>query len=141
KADTYARMLAITRTDYINDDLSALTTVPQRLGRGGMLKLNDIGWAAALNNSSFFTSGNANVNTGVADMTPGGLAATETIFLSQTDPDGLPLGSMPKVLRVPTAPKSAAETLMMSDLLVSGSTTAIPSANPWKGRFAVVSSP
>lgn len=142
KADTYAKMLAITRTDIINDDLGALTSVPRRLGRGGMLKLNDIFWTAFLDNSAFFTSGRVNVNTAVADMTIGGLAATETIFMDQTDPDGKPLGVMPAILLVPTPLKPAANTLMTSERLIDGTATgAQGDGNIWRGRFKVESSP
>lgn len=142
KADTYAKMLAITRQDMINDDVGALTNVPRRLGRGSKLKLNDIGWAEFLDNSTFFTAGNGNVNTGVADMTVGGLAATEAIFEAMTDPDGKPLGAMPTVLLVPTALKAAAMTLMSSERLIDGTGTTIQGdANIWRGRFKVLSSP
>lgn len=140
KADTYGIMFAVTRQDYINDDLGALSTVPRKIGRGGMLKLNDIGWAKFLNNSAFFTSGRNNVNTAVADMTPGGLSATETIFMSQTDADGKPLGATPRILLVPTALSSAASTLMSSQGFIGGSTT-VPGGNIWAGRFQVESSP
>lgn len=142
KADTYARMLAITRQDIINDDLGALTAVPRRLGRGAALKLNDIFWSEFLNNSSFFSSGNNNVNTGVANMTVGGLTATETIFMNQTDPDGKPLGSLPAILVVPTALKVPANTLMRSERLITGATSVTQGdANPYAGRFRVESSP
>jgi len=142
QADTYAKMLAITRTDIINDDLGALTAVPRRLGRGGALKLNDIFWTAFLDNSTFFKSANSNVNEGVADMTVGGLEATETIFLNQTDPDSKPLGVQPKILLVPTAIKAAALTLMASERLIDGSsTTKQGDANIYRGRFRVESSP
>lgn len=138
QVETFARMLAITRQDMINDDLGALTAIPRRLGRGGMLMLNDIFWTEFLNNGSFFTSGNANVNTGVADMTSGGLSATEVIFMAQTDPDGKPLGTEPRILLVPTALKSAAKTLMTSEKMLG---TAGPDGNPWRERFRVESSP
>jgi len=142
QADTYARMLAITRKDIINDDLGALTAVPRRLGRGGALKLNDIFWEAFLDNSTFFASGNSNVNTGVADMTVGGLEATETIFLNQTDPDSKPLGVMPKILLVPTALKAAALGLMASERIIDGTSTGRQGdANIFRGRFSVESSP
>lgn len=141
KADTYARMLAITRQDIINDDLGALTAVPRRLGRGAGLKLNDIFWTVFLNNSSFFTGGRNNVNTGVADMTVGGLTATETIFMDQTDPDGKPLGLMPAIILVPTALKVPANTLMRSERLITGASATIGEANPYAGRFRVESSP
>lgn len=143
KADTYAKMLAITEDDIINDDLGALTAVPRRLGRGAGLKLNDLFWTVFLGaeTAGFFASGNSNVNTGVADMTIGGLSATEIIFMNQTDPDGKPLGIMPKIIVVPTALKAAATTLMNSERLITGSTTTQGDGNIWKDRFRVESSP
>jgi hypothetical protein len=141
KADTYARMLAITRNDIINDDLGALTAVPRRLGRGAGLKLNDIFWTRFLDNSAFFTSGRNNVNEGVADMTVGGLTATETIFMNQVDPNGKPLGLMPALLLVPTALKVPANSLMRSERLITGGTGTLGEANPYAGRFRVESSP
>jgi hypothetical protein len=142
QADTYAAMLAITRKDMINDDLGALTAVPRRLGRGGMLKLNDIFWTEFLNNSSFFTSGNSNVNEGVADMTLGGLAATEAIFMNQTDPDSKPLSTEPRIILVPTALKATAVALMdPQGVMITGASSTIPNVNPFRGRFRVESSP
>lgn len=147
QADTYATMLAITRKDIINDDLGALTAVPRRLGRGGALKLNDIFWTEFLGlvSANFFASGNSNINTAVADMTIGGLAATETIFMNQTDPDGKPLGIMPKIVLVPTALKATAVALLDaqrgSSVLITGASATIPNANVFQGRFRVESSP
>ena len=141
KAETYGRMLAITRTDYINDDLGAITAVPMKLGRGAGLKLNNIFWTKFLNNSSFFTSGRTNVNTAVADMTIGGLQATETIFMDQTDPNGDPLGVRPEILLVPTPLNTSARTLMSSEYLITGESTTRGGKNPFAGRFRVESSP
>lgn len=141
KADTYGRMLAITRNDYINDDLGAITSVPMKLGRGGGLKLNNIFWTKFLNNSTFFTSGRNNVNTGVANMTVGGLEATETIFMDQTDPNGDPLGLEAALLLVPTPLKSSANTIMKSERLITGTGGTMGEANPFAGRFRVESSP
>jgi hypothetical protein len=113
QADTYAAMLAITRTDFINDDIGALTAVPRRMGRGGALKLNDLFWTEFLGlvSASFFAAGNSNINTGVADMTLAGLAATETIFMRQVDPDGKPVGYTPVILLVPPALKATSVAL------------------------------
>jgi hypothetical protein len=142
QADIYARMLAITEKDIVNDDLGALTTTPQRLGRGAALKLNDLFWTVFLDNSTFFTAGRNNVNTGVADITLGGLDATETIFNDQTDPDGKPLGLTARILLVPTALKN--KTLALTDPLSriqSGLTTGQSDVNVFAGRFRVESSP
>lgn len=152
KADTYAKMLAITRQDIINDDLGALTGVPRKLGRGAALKLNDIFWTAFLagENIGFFSAthttignvGNSNFNTGAADMTIAGLTATELLFMNQIGPDGKPLGVQPAIILVPTALKAAALTLMNSEKLIDGTSTAKQGdANVFRGRFRVASSP
>ena len=144
KAETYAKMLAITEDDIINDDLGALTAVPRKLGRGAATKLNDIFWTVwnRLETDGIFAAGNNNVNTAVADMTTGGLAATETIFMNQTDPNGLPLGIMPAIIVVPTALKPAATTLMTSERLITGATSVTQGdGNIFRDRFRVESSP
>jgi hypothetical protein len=144
KADTYARMFAVNRTDIINDDLGALTSVPRRLGRGAALSLNTIFWGIFLNNSAFFTSGHSNVSTGGGSaLALAGLQTAEQKFLDQTDPDGNPLGILPAILLVPTALKATALTLMNSEFVVSGITTAggLPSKNVFAGRYSVECSP
>lgn len=139
QADTYAKMLAITRKDIINDDLGALTQVPRRLGRGAALKLNDIFWTAFLNNSTFFTSGRNNVSTDTGALGLTGLTQADTIFMNQTDPDGKPLGIMPQILLVPTALKATALQLMTSEKIKGDADE--PDGNVWRGRFRVESSP
>ncbi len=145
QADTYAKMLAITRRDIINDDTDALTSVPRKLGNGAMKLLNHIFWTEFLGavTANFFASGNSNINTGVADMTIGGLAATETIFMNQTNPDGTPLALMPAIVLVPTALKATATALLNSQgsVLITGASSTIPNANVFQGRFRVESSP
>lgn len=150
KADTYAAMLAITREDIINDDLGALTAAPQKLGRGGALKLNDIFWTAFLagESTSFFSAshtnptGGSNLNTGAADMTIAGLTATELLFLNQVDPDGKPLGIMPSIILVPNALKATAIALMdPQSKLITGASSTLPDTNVFRGRFRVLSSP
>jgi hypothetical protein len=104
RADTYGLMLSIDRRDVINDDLGAITTVPQKLGRGSGLKINDVFWTTFLNNAAFFTAGNANFISGATTaLGIDGLTAGEVAFLDQTDGDGKPIGVMPAILLVPTA--------------------------------------
>lgn len=144
RIDTYARMLAITRQDIINDDLGALNAIPRRLGRGGALKLNDIFWTEFLGlvSAGFFAAGNNNINTGVADMTIGGLAATETIFMNQTDPDGKPLAVEPRIILVPPALKATAAALLdPQSTLITGASSTVSSVNIFRGRFRLESSP
>lgn len=146
KADSYGKMLAITRQDIINDDLSALSTVPRRLGRGAALKVNDVFWTQFLNNSSFFHTDNSNVSTGngsaLGAADGAAINAAEVIFMKQTDPDGKPLGIMPRVMLVPPTLKNTAARWMGGQLIVTGaSSTTLPNVNVYQGRYTVVSSP
>lgn len=142
KADTYGIMFGISRQDIINDDLGALTEVPRRIGRGGALKINDIFWAAFLNNSAFFTSGRANYADGAATVLGvDSLATADQMFADQTDPDGKPLGLAPAILLVPNALKLKAKQLMMStELRDTTASTKYPTSNPFAGQFRPVSS-
>jgi len=137
-------LFSIRREDIINDDLGALTAIPKKIGRGGMLTLNHVFWTEFLNptTANFWHSNNSNVNTGVADMTIGGLAATEIIFMNQTDPDGNPLLAQPAILLVPTALKAAATALMdAQSKMITGASSTISDVNVFAGRFRVESSP
>lgn len=140
QVDTRGRMIGLDRRDLINDDLGALTGVSRRLGRGAASSLNRDFWTVFLNNSSFFTSGRNNVSTGAGSaLSLAGLDAANQKFVMQTDPDGEPMGVMPKILLVPPALEATAMQLM-SDILISGNTTATGNRNPWGGRFIVRSS-
>jgi len=142
QAKTYGRMFSITRQDIINDDLDALTAVPRRIGRGAMLKLNDVFWTTFLDNSSFFAAGNNNVVTGAGSaLALAGLEAVEVVFANQTDPDGKPLGIMPAILLVPPTLRHTARQLMNSGAIVTGEDTTIPAGNTFQGAFTVESSP
>jgi hypothetical protein len=142
KADTYAVMLGIDRQSLINDDLGALTTVGRRMGRGAALSLNDAFWTVFLNNSSFFTAGNNNVSTGAGSAlaTADGAAinAAEVKFRNQTDPDGKPLGSMPKIMLVPPTLNNTGARWMGSQLFVGS--TGLGDNNIFGGRYNVVTS-
>jgi hypothetical protein len=56
QAKTYGKMLGITRTQIINDDLGAFDDLRARLGRGAAKKFANVFWTAFINNSSFFTT-------------------------------------------------------------------------------------
>lgn len=144
QASSYAVLLGIDRRDLINDDLGAFTTATVRVGRGGALKINDIFWSVFLNNSSFFTSGNANVSTGGGSvLASAGLKAADRIFRIQTDPDGLPLAVMPRILLAPPTLWYAARELMNSSFMVGNTTTDAlkPSNNIFQGAYQLVTSP
>lgn len=149
QAKTYAKMLAITRNDLINDDLGALTAVPRGLGRGSGLKLNKVFWTAFLDNSDFFKSANNNIST-TTPLSIDGLTAAELLFLDQTDPDGNPLALMPSILLVPNALHVLAGQIMKStgvnefvtddDASSISDRQMVGNANPHAGKFSVVRS-
>lgn len=64
QANTYAKMFALTRKDWINDDLGAFQDIRTRLGRGSSKKFNKVFWTAFINNSSFFTTARTNYISG-----------------------------------------------------------------------------
>lgn len=150
-AATYAKMLSITRQDIINDDLSVLSAVPMMLGRGAALKQNEVFWTEFMNNSSFFNAthntagdtGNSNYASGApaSSLSVAGLTAAELLFFNQVDPNGKPLGVMPKILLVPNALNVAA-TQLMCDTEVRDTTasTKYTTGNPHAGKFNVVRS-
>jgi hypothetical protein len=137
-AETYGIMTSVTRNDLINDDLGALTAVPQRIGRGGALKLNDVFWASFQDDSTFFTTGRGNKKTTAGALSLSNLKAIATLFRKLKDPDGNPVAVEPRVLLVPSDIELSAAEIMGSALLVGGS-SAGPNVNVLAGRYQVVS--
>jgi hypothetical protein len=137
-AETYGIMTSVTRNDLINDDLGALTAVPQRIGRGGALKLNDVFWASFQDDSAFFTTGRGNKKTTAGALSLANLKAIATMFRKLKDPDGNPVAVDPRILLVPSDIELAAAEIMGSALLVGGSSAA-PNVNVLAGRYQVVS--
>lgn len=142
QADTYGKMFGITRKDLINDDLNALSAVPNRIGRGGGLKLNDVFWKEFLDNSAFFASGNNNYFEGASSaLGIDSLTTAETTFMDQVDPDGKPLSIMPEILLVPNGLYVTGSTIENATQLrdtTSGRKT--PTDNPHRGKFRTVRS-
>ena len=143
QAKSYGRMLGIDRRDLINDNAGAYSTVNKRLGRGGALKLNNVGWGTFLNNAAFFTAGNGTALTGGGSaLSLAGLTAAEAAFRTLRDPDGNLMGVAPMTLLVPTALRATAWTLMNGTITVgtpAGNALA-PNSNPFAGMFDVVDS-
>ena len=137
QANTYAKMLSITRTDIINDDLGALTDVPRRLGRAAMMKFRRLFWTAFTASDGFFASGNGNiVGTGDERLSEAGLTTALQAFRAQSSPaaDGAKLiGGKPAVLLCPPALEIAARRQLNSSNIVSGTDGMIPSGNPFQG--------
>jgi phage major head subunit gpT-like protein len=145
KAETYGKMFGIPRQDIINDDLGALTQMPQKIGRGGGLKLNDVFWTEFVaDHATFFNTDNSKGNYQEGSGTVLGidsLTAAETIFLDKTDADGKPLGLGAEILLVPNALFTKATTLMAAqEVRDTTASTKYATSNPHAGKFNVVRS-
>ena len=139
KAETYALMLSIDRTDIINDDLGAITTVPRKLGSGSGKTINEVFWAAFMANSGFFTVGNKNYISGADTvLSIDGLTKAEVTFMDQVDSDGKPIGVLPSILLVPTALSAMGSQLFKSlELRDNAAGVKYPITNPHQGKFRV----
>lgn len=142
RAKTFGKLFAITRTDIINDDMGALTAVPQRLGRGAKLKFNKVFWAAFMDNASFFSSDNANYFEGAGTVLGiDSLTTAEQKFLDQTDPDGDPVSIAPEILLTPNALSTKATSLTRdTEIRDTTANTKSTTGNPHAGKFRPVRS-
>ena len=136
-AKSYGRISSITRRDIINDDLGALTVVPQRLGRGAALRFNTNFWAEfAANNATYFERATAGAGNAFSLTS---LKAAVAAYRKLTDADGQPLGVAPALLLLPPELEIAGAEAMGS-ALVHGASGVTPSTNVLAGRYQVVSS-
>lgn len=135
QADTYGKMFAVTRADYINDDLGSLTAVPRELGYGANEAFNDVFWTAFLGNTWDNTSGG--VMSAAAALAT--IAAAENAFFDLTKPNGEPITITPNVMLMPNGTYRIAKDAIMSPVVTGGSTT-VPATNSFAGDYDVVRS-
>lgn len=123
-ADTYGVAITITRQDIINDDLGAITKVPQLIGMTAGESFNLVFWTEFLNNSSFFSSSNSNLVTG-ADyvLSTKGLDAGIKAFRALKNEAGVRTNRTPKILLVPAGLESTANGLYTSQNLIADGVT------------------
>lgn len=155
-ADTYAKGYTTTRQAIINDDLSALSRIPQLFGRGAALTLNYVFWKVFLTGldsqgATMFSAGRKNLLTGASSvLSSAALTLAEKTFNEQVGPDGQPLAMNADILLVPPALKNVASRLFTSDKLYeavtglastsSKSTELVPGDNPHVNLYRPVMS-
>ena len=139
RVNTYARMFGVTRNDIINDDLGALQSVPQTLGRGAAVALEGAFWTLVLaNTGSFFSGAKGNYQSGAGtalDITSLGAAVTK--MRQAVDADGVPVLVVPKYLVVPPELETTADALYTSTNIVATGTTDFqtPAGNPHANKY------
>lgn len=143
RAKTYGKMLGLTRTQIVNDDLGAFGDIRERLGRGAAKKFNTVFWTAFIDNSAFYTTALTNYITGATTNlgTDGvGLGLVLAAFRQMTTPtaDGskrVGMGLNPSIVLVPPE-------LEVNALLAYRNTNlgavASSSANIFQNRFRPV---
>lgn len=143
QANTFAKMFVLTRTDIINDDMSALDDLRNRIGRGAGKKLNKVFWTEFLSDAStFWTTARTNYIEGATTNlgTDGvGLGLGVKAFRKMTTPsaDGQKhgAGGRPEILLVPPELEAIAETLYRNTNL---GTVANSSANIYANKYRPV---
>ena len=119
--DTFGRMLSLDRRDLINDDLGVFDETARAMGQAAMRKLSDLVYDTVLTNAgSFFSSGNANLLTGV-DTALGvdSLEIAIAAMLTQRDAEGNNLDIRPATLVVPPELQSTARAVLESEFITA----------------------
>lgn len=143
QAKTYGKMLGITRTQIVNDDLGAFDDLRARLGRGAAKKFANVFWTAFINNSAFFTSALTNYISGSTSNlgTDGvGLGLMVAAFRQMTTPaaDGAKrVGNDMNPTKILVPPELEANALIAYRNTNLG-TVANSSANIYQNRFRPV---
>lgn len=143
---TYARMLAITRKDIVNDDLGALDSIPRTMGRGAALRINTSFWTEFLADAvTFFTTARGNFfDGGASALDSSSLSIAVQMFREQTDGTtdadgtGHPIAVEPAILLTPPALEATAQELYVSRAINTGGSSTkakVPNSNIHAGKF------
>ncbi len=118
---TYGRLFSVTRQAIINDDMSAMVRVPQRMGRAAIRTVGNLVYAILTGNplmadgQALFSA--AHNNDGNLGLSIDGLDAGRVAMALQQDPDGVAVGGLniqPAYLIVPVALSGEARILLNS---------------------------
>ena len=129
---TFAKMLSVTRTTIVNDDLNFISELAPMLGTAAGRSLNDLIWSTILGaqTANYFSSGNANLATASSALAVATLGAGVAAMRNQRDDNGYDLNISPVALCVPPALELTARALLNSNDLLG---TSGPNGNPVKG--------
>jgi ATP-dependent protease ClpP protease subunit len=129
KLKTFGELFAITRQALINDDLSAMTRLPQNMGRAARATIGDAVYDILKANTQviaesgqvLFHSG-SHGNTGTNILSETGLTLAATAMRKQKSPgtEGRTLNLRPAFLIVPAALEFKARQLMASSVKIGG---------------------
>jgi len=139
---TYGKAFSITRQAIINDDLSAFTVIPTRMGRAAIRTVGNLVYAVLIDNpemsdgTSLFHADHTNYVTGASTaLDVAALTAARKNFRLQKDADGTSINIMPEYLIVPASLETEAG-ILMNDTVYPGKSN--NQRNPVAGMANVV---
>jgi hypothetical protein len=139
QVQTYGRMLGLSRTMLINDDLGQFTQIARMFGHKSAVQVQRVGFTQFLAGiGSFWVAGNNNAITAALDID--GVSAAEQKLLEQVDEDGDPIVTSGRYLLVPPALATTAQQIYASANLIGQGASAQPTTqnNPHAGKYEPV---
>lgn len=145
-ADTYGLLIGITRQDIINDDLGALTRIPNEIGIAASTSFNEIFWAEFMDNAAFFKTANGNILPGAENVLGvNGLTAAVKMFRMLKDETKKLIGAKPAKLLVGPSLEVTADKLYNDTMLIAagvgGTEKLVTDGNPHAKKYKPVVSP
>lgn len=146
QADTYGKLVALSRRDMINDDLNAFAAIPQSLGREAALAIEELVFMQLLaNRATLFTAGQGNYISGASsDLTVDGYTLAFKSFANLVDGDNAPILQVPDRVLVGTQDAVIAGEIFTEKMLetgITGGTKTRPAGNPHVGKLRPIVSP
>lgn len=143
---TYGKLFSISRQAIVNDDLSAFTSIPAKMGRAAARMVGDEAYGIltsppTLNQTGralfHATDGNIRTTTGAGAPSVTTLDTEFTSMGTKTDPSGSVLNIRPRYLICPLALENTSRVLAAATYDPAG-TAGTLKPNPFAGRFDVV---
>ena len=130
---TYGKKFSITRQAIINDDLSAFTEVPRKMGRAARRKIGDLVFSVLTSNPmmadgiNLFHASHNNIAAKGSPLTAASISLARTQMRMQKDSSGnANLNIRPSLLIIPAALEDTARLLMTSETDPSQTNSRVP---------------
>lgn len=144
---SYGKMIYLTRTMIVNDDLRAFTRLPQLMGSAARRKESDLVYAKITGNPTMndsvalFHANHSNLAASGAAVSSTTLSAGRKAMRTQTGPEGkAKLDIRPAFLLHPVDIETSVEILLRSAALPEDNKSG-GVHNPWQGKLTPVSDP
>ena len=141
KLATYGKLFSITRQAIINDDLTAFTEIPRKMGRAASRTVGDLVFSILTGNptmsdgTALFHADHKNLAASGAAIAAASVGAARTAMRTQKDGKAT-LNIRPTYLLVPAAQEDTARVLMSSETDPSQANSRKP--NPVRGAAEII---